>query len=168
MRILTIILFIFAFQNSWGHGDEDHSKKEASLKSQHESIEKSISNKGNQEVLRIINTEYINTVKPIFKRSCFDCHSSKTTYPWYYKIPGVKQLIDSDVREAKSHLDFSKDFPFISHDTPKNDLKSISKSILDEKMPPKNYLWLHSDAKLNKEEIEEINKWARNSLEALK
>lgn len=48
-----------------------------------------------------INQEYLKTVKPIFQKSCFDCHGNTTVYPWYYKVPGVKQLIDNDIDEVK-------------------------------------------------------------------
>lgn len=60
------------------------------------------------------------------------------------------------------------DFPFVSHDTPVKDLKSISKSLSEEKMPSQKYLWLHGDKKLTKDEIEEVKNWVNESLEALK
>ena len=165
MKIFILTLIVFTFQDSWGHGGEDHSKKK-SPEVVHDSI--GFDSKEVEEVYKKINTSYLKKIKPIFKKSCFDCHSSQTTYPWYYKVPGVKQLIDSDIKEAKSHLDFSNDYPFISHDTPENDLKSIEKSISKKIMPPKKYLWMHNNAKLSQQEVEEIKKWIKVSLEALK
>ena len=165
MKIIILTLIVFTFQDSWGHGGEDHSKKK-SPEVAHDSI--GFDSKEVEEVYKKINTSYLKKIKPIFKKSCFDCHSSQTTYPWYYKVPGVKQLIDSDIKEAKSHLDFSNDYPFISHDTPENDLKSIEKSISKKIMPPKKYLWMHNNAKLSQQEVEEIKKWIKVSLEALK
>ena len=165
MKIIILTLIVFTFQDSWGHGGEDHSKKK-SPEVAHDSI--GFDSKEVEEVYKKINTSYLKKIKPIFKKSCFDCHSSQTTYPWYYKVPGVKQLIDSDIKEAKSHLDFSNDYPFISHDTPENDLKSIEKSVSKKTMPPKRYLWMHNNAKLSQKEVEEIKKWVKESLEALK
>ena len=165
MKIFILTLIVFTFQDSWGHGGEDHSKKK-SPEVVHDSIESD--SKEVEEIYKKINTSYLKKIKPIFKKSCFDCHSSQITYPWYYKVPGVKQLIDSDIKEAKSHLDFSNDHPFISHDTPENDLKSIEKSISKKTMPPKKYLWMHNNAKLSQKEVEEIKKWIKESLEALK
>ena len=115
-----------------------------------------------------INQEYLKTVKPIFQKSCFDCHGNTTVYPWYYKIPGVKQLIDSDINESKKHLDFSKDFPFISHETPIKDLDAIAKSIKNDSMPPFRYLIMHGDKKLTKDEVKQVEKWIRESKEILK
>ncbi|MCP3931544.1 MAG: heme-binding domain-containing protein [Bacteroidetes bacterium] len=165
MKIIILTLIVFTFQDSWGHGGEDHSKKK-SPEIVHDSLNSD--SKETEEIYKKINASYLNKIKPIFRKSCFDCHSSQTTYPWYYKVPGVKQLIDSDIKEAKSHLDFSNDYPFISHDSPENDLKSIEKSVSKKTMPPKKYLWMHNNAKLSQKEVEEIKKWVKESLEALK
>ena len=165
MNTIVLFLLTFTIQNSWGHGGEDHSKKK-SPKVVHNSLV--ADSKELEVVYKKINTSYLKKIKPIFKTSCFDCHSSQTNFPWYYKFPGVKQLIDSDIKEAKSHLDFSNDYPFKSHDSPENDLKSIEKSVSKKTMPPKKYLWMHNNAKLSQKEVEEIKKWVKESLEALK
>ena len=56
--------------------------------------------------------DYQLRVEPIFKKSCMDCHSGQTRFPWYYKIPGIKQMLDSDISEAGHHLDMSASYPF--------------------------------------------------------
>src|SRR5258708_7302489 len=66
-------------------------------------------------VISAINEHYVSDVKPIFEKKCADCHGSVTVYPGYYKIPLVKQLMDSDIVEGHEHLDFSKGFPFAGH-----------------------------------------------------
>ncbi|MBK8204899.1 MAG: heme-binding domain-containing protein, partial [Bdellovibrionales bacterium] len=77
-----------------------------------------------EALLGRINELYKFNVKQIFQKKCFDCHSQNTQYPWYYKIPGAKQLIDGDIEEAKEHLDFSNDFPFGGHGAPSEDLEA--------------------------------------------
>ena len=79
----------------------------------------------------------------------------------------MKQVIDSDIKEAKSHLDFSNNYPFKSHDTPENDLKSIMKSISDASMPPSQYLFFHGDKKMSDSEKTKVKEWVKNSLKAL-
>ena len=156
--LLSLLLFsriIFA------HGGKEHKS------SQEVRLEKVISNSLEIEFSKI-NKEYKFSVKPIFAKKCLACHAVNNSLPWYYTIPGVKQLIDSDIKESKSHLDFSNDYPFISHDSPENDLKSIDKSVSKKTMPPKKYLWMHNNAKLSQKEVEEIKKWVKESLEALK
>ena len=161
---LKALLLFFTFAASshvWGHGGEDHSNdvKQAKVVKPNVEIE--------EKYIRI-NQEYLKSVKPIFQKSCFDCHGNTTVYPWYYKIPGVKQLIDSDIKESKKHLDFSKDFPFVSHETPIKDLDAIGKSIKNDSMPPFRYLIMHGDKKLTKGEVKQVDKWIRESKEMLK
>ncbi len=114
-----------------------------------------------------INEQYLKDIKPIFEAKCFNCHSSTTNYPFYYKIPGVRTMIDKDIKEAKSHIDFSKDFPFISHETPLNDLKSLKKIALEGGMPPLRYIVAHWDSKLSDKDKKVILKWTENAIELL-
>jgi hypothetical protein len=144
-----------------GHGGEDHSNKTMRT-------ERSTPNDKEQKKYTKINQAYLKIVKPIFKKSCFDCHGNSTVYPWYYKIPGIKQLIDSDIREAKRHLDFSKDFPFKSHETPLKDLNAINISIKNGQMPPFRYEIMHGDKKLTKDDVKHIKRWINESKEILK
>lgn len=146
---------------TWGHGNEDHSKDTPKVK-------KVSPDEELKQKYKKINVQYIRSVKSIFKRSCFDCHGDKTNYPWYYKVPGVKQLIDHDVKEAKKHLDFSQNFPFVSHDTPLKDLDAIGKAVRNTTMPPFRYRIMHGDSKLTEGEIKEVEKWITESKEMLK
>ena len=75
-------------------------------------------------------------MKPIFQKKCLACHGTGNTLPWYASIPGPKQLIQNDIKEAKKHMDMSQDFPFLGHGTPKDDLKALKKTIKKETMPP--------------------------------
>jgi hypothetical protein len=115
-----------------------------------------------------INKNYLKNIKPIFEKKCFDCHGSISNYPWYYKVPGVKQMMDYDMKEAKKHLDMSKDFPFISHETPLKDLKSLREVGLKNTMPPLRYILGHWDSSLSQEEKQRIIKWSEDSISILK
>ena len=90
-RLILILILGTSSLPSWGHGDEDHSEMKKEIQPV-ASADNELKQKYTQ-----INKLYIKTVKPIFKKSCFDCHGNTTNYPWYYKVPGVKQLIDSDI-----------------------------------------------------------------------
>lgn len=109
--------------------------------------------------LKAINVSYLLTIKPIFKRACFDCHSTQTRYPWYYNVPGIKQWMDSDIREAKKHMDMTHDFPFKGHGSPQKDFEAIRKVIQDNSMPPFRYKMMHWDAVMTDAEKEVVLKW---------
>ena len=115
-----------------------------------------------------IREDYRRRVEPIFKKSCMDCHSSQTRYPWYHKVPGIRQLLDSDISEARHHLDFSEGYPFKSHATPTEDLDAIAESIQKGAMPPFSYRVMHRDAAMSDDEKNTVLNWVETSKLLLK
>lgn len=118
--------------------------------------------------IKVIREGYKNRIEPIFQKSCMDCHSAQTRYPWYHKIPGIKQMLDSDIREAKHHLDFSDGYPFKSHATPIEDLDAIAESVQKGTMPPFSYRIMHRSDAMTDEEKKAVLEWAEKSKELLK
>jgi hypothetical protein len=90
-----------------------------------------------------------------------------TDLHWYYIIPGVEQLMEHDMKEAKKHLDMSKDFPFGGHSDPITDLKSIKKSIEDDTMPLFMYRLTHPDSKLTEAERKIVFNWIDDSIKQI-
>jgi hypothetical protein len=43
----------------------------------------------------------------VFERSCRNCDSEKTEWPWYSYIAPVSWLVESDVSQARSHMNLS-------------------------------------------------------------
>lgn len=124
---------------------------------------------GSEREMRLqqINQIYRASIKPIFQAKCFDCHSEDTRFPWYYSIPGVKQFMDSDIHEAKEHMEMTHDFPFRGHGTTEEDLEAIAVSMAKGDMPPWYYRIFHSDSKVTDEEAKKILAWAKESRGAL-
>lgn len=156
--ILGSLILSFALPMAFAHKGEDHGKKEEAPPP----IEPS-----EDATLKTINEAYLKDVKPIFQKSCFDCHSNSTQYPWYSSLPGAKQLIRNDVNEAKTHLDMSVDFPFKSHVSPKEDLEAIRDSVQEGSMPPFRYRILHWASALDAKEKAAILNWTENSLKTI-
>jgi glycyl-tRNA synthetase (class II) len=146
----------------WGHGDKKHVDNNTTTK-----VETSIKEEVKVETLSLINEAYAKEVKAIFSNKCFDCHGEINSFPWYYKIPGIKQLMDYDMKEAKKHLDMSKDFPFVSHESPLEDLKSLKEVIEENDMPPIQYVLGHWDSRLTEDEKKEVFAWIDTSLKTL-
>ncbi|SFV56396.1 hypothetical protein MNB_SM-7-388 [hydrothermal vent metagenome] len=97
-------------------------------------------------------------VKQIFKRSCYDCHSNHTVWPWYsYVFPLSWSVIDH-VRNGRAALNFDE---WKKYDREKRaELKDDIARKSGVSMPLKGYLWFHKDAKLSKEDIKIIREWA--------
>ena len=141
------------------HGGEDHSKK---------TVKKPTPTEIKTAQFKSINSTYIADIKPIFEAKCFACHAEKPKdLPWYYSVPGVKQLMDYDMNTAKKHMDFKKDFPFLSHGSPTLDLKSLKEVIAEGDMPPLRYRVIHWESGLTNQEAKTVTQWIDNSLKLL-
>lgn len=116
-----------------------------------------------KQALQEIAAEYERTVRPFFQAKCFDCHSHQTRYPWYHQLPGIRQWIDRDIREAHQHMDMSWGFPFKGHGSPSEDLESIGEVVNKGTMPPFRYILMHWDARLTDEEKMAILQWVEKS-----
>ncbi|KYJ86595.1 hypothetical protein AS592_07280 [Sulfurovum riftiae] len=97
-------------------------------------------------------------VQAILERSCFDCHSSHTKFPWYSNIAPVSWFTKDHVKEGREHLNFST---WNSYDDEKK-LKYLEKlpKAIKEKMPMASYLIMHKEAKLSEEDKKAIAEWA--------
>lgn len=100
-------------------------------------------------------------VHTVLKRSCFDCHSNNTVYPWYNNIQPVSWWLNHHIEEAKGELNFAE-FATYSPKKARHKLEEIGKSVTEGWMPLDYYLWIHHDAKLSPEEAKLIADWATN------
>jgi hypothetical protein len=105
----------------------------------------------------------------IFKqleKSCFDCHSYRTQWPWYSKISPVVYLINRDVKKGREHLNFSV---WGDYDKPRmmDKLDGIETEVRDGEMPLSIYLPMHPEAKLTESDKKMLTDWARTAKEQL-
>jgi len=183
VKFSLIFVFVAGFASSSGfsHSDKKHKKKSnaevpVEINENQENMKepdttsdpKSGFGEGRLAVLKEINEAYKENIRPIFKKACFNCHSNETKYPWYYKVPIIKEQIDSDIEEANKHLTMGDDFPFGGHGTPIEDLEAISKSIQEDTMPPFEYQVMHWESFLKEEEKNAIVLWAQEGAQELK
>ena len=122
-----------------------------------------------EQVLPTDITTTINVpdkVLDIFKNSCYDCHSNNTRYPWYVNIEPMGWVMAKHIKDGKENFNFSE-FGTYSKRKQANKLKAISSSVLDGSMPISSYTIMHTDAKLSKENIELISKWALNTRDSM-
>jgi hypothetical protein len=106
-------------------------------------------------------------LEPIFVKGCFDCHTNRTRFPWYHKLPVIKGMIDSDIRGAQKRLNMSSGFPFSKRGNVADDLVNIHDELKSGDMPPLSYRFIHWDAKPSQAEADSIYNWIDISLKAL-
>ena len=79
-------------------------------------------------------------------RACFDCHSNQTRYPWYSYVAPVSWLVNKDINEARSKMNFSE------WDLIQRDAAQAPEQIEKGDMPLPIYVPLHPEARLSAEE----------------
>jgi len=89
------------------------------------------------------------------RRSCYDCHSNETVWPWYSKVAPVSWIIAGDVNDGREHLNFSTGNL--------KDAKDAAHEVMQENMPLKSYLVLHPESKLTMEEKQIFIKGLKNT-----
>lgn len=100
------------------------------------------------------------------RKSCFDCHSNQTQFPWYAKIAPSSWLLSSHIANGKAHLNFSE-WENYSKREKIGLLGDIRNEVETGKMPLKSYLMIHKDARLNSENISSLSKWTEEATDLL-
>lgn len=95
----------------------------------------------------------------VLERSCFDCHSNESRWPWYAYVAPVSWLVTHDVKEGREHVNFSE---WAQYDAEKvaDILKDVRDEVEEGKMPLPIYLVLHGDARLSEQDKQALFAWA--------
>lgn len=158
--IIPVIIILLSTM-LYGHGEKKHSDTTAAESTVADSMTV------NFDSLNAIIAGGFDELEPVFKRACYDCHSDKTIFPWYHGLPGIKQMIDDDIKDAQKHLDMSNGYPFGGHAGQAENLRAIKKEIEEGEMPPLMYRLMHWSAAPSDEETEAIINWTDKSVKML-
>jgi hypothetical protein len=111
----------------------------------------------------VVDTETVR----ILQRSCQNCHSQNTDWPWYSYVAPVSWLIENDVHQARSHMNFSF-WSQYSLEEKQDRLAELAAAVRSRQMPPPRYTLMHRGAALSQPEQERIYQWARGERRRLK
>jgi hypothetical protein len=97
-------------------------------------------------------------VAAILNRSCSDCHSHKTTYPWYSYVSPASLFLANHIADGRRHLNFSV---WNTYDKKKKShkMEEIQEQVEGGMMPLGSYLWIHRDAVLSESEARALIDW---------
>ncbi|MCA1629294.1 MAG: heme-binding domain-containing protein [Acidobacteria bacterium] len=124
-------------------------------------VPKSVTNAAVDES-RTINARLRVTpeVNAILARSCNDCHTQQTRFPWYSLVAPVSWMLADHIREGRDHLNFSD---WASYDAEEQDmlLQNICRITRRGAMPMPSYLYIHGDARLSQEDVKTLCDWTQ-------
>ncbi len=108
---------------------------------------------------------YIPTeIQTIFERSCNDCHTNITNWPWYSYVAPVSFWIANHVHDGRKDMNFSV-WGDYSVKKKRHKLEDIKELVEIDEMPLWEYTLIHSRAKLSDADKLKIYKWVDAELE---
>jgi hypothetical protein len=102
----------------------------------------------------------------ILGRSCNDCHSHKSIYPWYSNVQPVAWWLKDHINDARRHLNFSV-FNTYTKKKQHHKLEEVCDEVKAGKMPLPSYVWGHSEAALSDSEKQTLCDWANAERERI-
>jgi Haem-binding domain len=101
-------------------------------------------------------------VRASLMRSCGDCHSDHTVWPWYSHAAPISWMVVDDVNQGRRHMNLQD---WDAQPSPKqaNDvLAHVCKEIRGKGMPPFTYRITHKNVKLTGQESDAICAWSQS------
>jgi heme-binding protein len=99
-------------------------------------------------------------VGAVLERSCNDCHSYRSVWPWYSHVAPVSWLVVSDVNRGRKALNFSE-WAGYPPEVQQKQLSEICKEVSEGEMPGLPYTLLHPRAKVSTTDVTAICSWTR-------
>ncbi|HET6145001.1 MAG TPA: heme-binding domain-containing protein [Candidatus Acidoferrales bacterium] len=97
----------------------------------------------------------------VLKRSCYDCHSNSTVWPWYSNIAPVSWYVIRDVNVGRSHVNLQDWEAQINEQEGKEHLGLVCKLVREGKMPPADYRAVHKGTDVTPAETASICAWSQ-------
>ena len=115
----------------------------------------------------LLDSTFGPQVARIIERSCQNCHSEKTEWPWYSYVAPMSWMIENDVYRGRSHMNLSRWNGYNAQEQQKILLK-MSTLVRNRAMPLPRYLILHPESKLSDAETTFLSQWAQSEHKRLK
>lgn len=98
-------------------------------------------------------------VSKVLNRSCMDCHSNRTVWPWYSNVSPVSWFLKGHVDDGRRHLNFSR---WAYYDLREKAvlLDEICKTAKGGTMPLGSYTLIHRGAVLKTSDVSTLCRWS--------
>lgn len=97
-------------------------------------------------------------VLALLKRSCYDCHSHQTEWPWYSRVAPVSFMVAHHVNHGREYVNFET-WNDLSPDARAHLAEECLEEVERGRMPLKSYLLAHSEARVAPEDMARLRAW---------
>jgi hypothetical protein len=101
-------------------------------------------------------------IRAAFDRSCKDCHSNETVWPWYSYLAPVSWVVAHDVHDGRGELNLSE-WENYNEKRKGRKLFQVCEQLRSGEMPDWKYTLIHRNALLSQEERNSLCAWAETT-----
>jgi hypothetical protein len=101
-------------------------------------------------------------VKQTFDRSCQNCHSDQTAWPWYSYVAPASWVIAHDVHQARRAMNLSR-WGTYSAKKKEERLEDICDQVTNGEMPDPKYALFHRSSKISPDERAAVCQWTEEA-----
>lgn len=106
-------------------------------------------------------------VLAVMRKSCQDCHSNQTQWPWWARLAPLGNVMKEDVEKGRRFMNFSH-WEEYSRGQKMGYLTIMASALQKDRMPPGRYKLLHPDATLSASHRALLLNWAKEERLRLK
>jgi hypothetical protein len=102
----------------------------------------------------------------VLERSCRDCHSNDTRWPWYSNVAPMSWMLIDHVNSGRRHFNYSE-WGGYAPDKSRKLLHDICEETKQGSMPVGSYTLVHRDARLTDADVATLCAWTQTALAPL-
>lgn len=102
-------------------------------------------------------------IQDTLRRSCYDCHSNQTQWPWYGHVAPFSWAVARDIELGRRQLNFSEWGDYYPA-TRKRKLQWMGRALRQEVMPPLSYRLIHPSSRLSPQDRAQLERWIDTEL----
>ena len=106
-------------------------------------------------------------VSAMIQRSCMNCHSNETHYPWFTRMAPVSWMAAKDVNEGRKAMNLSR-WASQNGRTPDLAIATLLAACEDlrtGRMPKLSYRVMHPEAQVSRQEVDQFCAWANGEIQ---
>ncbi|MEO8042846.1 MAG: heme-binding domain-containing protein [Acidobacteriota bacterium] len=107
------------------------------------------------------STQVPQDIQAVLARSCNDCHSNETRYPWYSKVTPFNWFLADHIQDGRREMNFSVWNTYRPQKKIKK-LEDLCEQVEQAEMPLPSYLWIHREAVMAEGDAALLCNWAKS------
>lgn len=103
----------------------------------------------------LVMTQAPDDIRTLVQGACYDCHSDRSTYPWYASITPVNFWLQDHINEGREKINFSR----WNDPAGREEAYECGEVLKEGEMPPSNYAFIHGHARLTDDQRARLVDW---------